>query len=110
MPDVKLPNGAIIRNVPEGTTREQIKAKAIAAGLATESDFTPAQPKPDPVDYGKTQTSAEALASEQGTFDAFAISMGINPTLTMSVISAPVWIFLVFLTNRVVKKLVRKDY
>jgi|TARA_R100001510_G_C7627116_1_gene186770 hypothetical protein len=41
---------------------------------------------------------------------AFAISMGINPTLTMSVISAPVWIFLVFLTNRVVKKLVRKDY
>ncbi len=45
-----------------------------------------------------------------GCVIAFAISMGINPTLTMSVISAPVWIFLVFLTNRVVKKLVRKDY
>ena len=45
-----------------------------------------------------------------GGFITFAISMGINPTLTMSVVSAPIWIFLVFLTNRIVKKLVRKDY
>ena len=28
-----------------------------------------------------------------GGFIAFAISMGINPTLTMSVVSAPIWIF-----------------
>lgn len=39
MPDVRLPNGTIIKGVPEGTTKEQIKAKAIAAGLATEQDF-----------------------------------------------------------------------
>ena len=37
--DVKLPNGKIIKNVPEGTTKEQVKQKAIAAGIATESDF-----------------------------------------------------------------------
>lgn len=37
--DVKLPNGKIIKNVPEGTTKEQVKQKAIAAGIAIESDF-----------------------------------------------------------------------
>ncbi len=37
--DVKLPNGTIIKNVPEGTTKEQVKQKAIAAGLAKAEDF-----------------------------------------------------------------------
>lgn len=37
--DVKLPNGKIIKNVPEGTTKEQVKQKAISAGIATEADF-----------------------------------------------------------------------
>lgn len=45
--DVRLPNGHIIRGVPEGTSKEAIKQKAIAAGLAVEADFTtPAQQKP----------------------------------------------------------------
>lgn len=39
--DVTLPNGAVIRGVPEGTPKDQIKAKAIAAGLATDADFGP---------------------------------------------------------------------
>jgi hypothetical protein len=42
--DVALPNGTVIRGVPEGTTKEEIKSKAIAGGLATEADF-PAEPK-----------------------------------------------------------------
>jgi len=37
--DVRLPNGKLIRGVPEGTTKEEIKSKAIKAGLATKSDF-----------------------------------------------------------------------
>ena len=37
--DVKLPNGTIIKGVPEGTTKEQVMQKAIAAGLATPQDF-----------------------------------------------------------------------
>lgn len=43
--DVKLPNGKVIKNVPEGTTKEQVKQKAIAAGIATESDFGMPQAK-----------------------------------------------------------------
>lgn len=41
--DVRLPNGTVIRGVPEGTTKAQIQQKAIAAGLASTEDF--AQPK-----------------------------------------------------------------
>lgn len=37
--DVKLPNGTIIKNVPEGTSKETVKQKAIAAGLAKPEDF-----------------------------------------------------------------------
>lgn len=37
--DVQLPNGVVIQGVPEGTTKEEVKRKAIAAGLATEADF-----------------------------------------------------------------------
>lgn len=37
--DVTLPNGTVIENVPDTATKEEIKRKAIAAGLAKESDF-----------------------------------------------------------------------
>jgi hypothetical protein len=37
--DVRLPNGTVIRGIPEGTSKEEIQAKAIAKGLATEADF-----------------------------------------------------------------------
>lgn len=39
MTDIRLPNGKIIRGVPDGTPKEEIARKAIAAGLATEADF-----------------------------------------------------------------------
>ena len=37
--DVELPNGRLIQGVPVGTSKEAIKQKAIAAGIATEQDF-----------------------------------------------------------------------
>lgn len=37
--DVRLPNGTVIRNVPEGTSKAQIQALAIKNGLAAEQDF-----------------------------------------------------------------------
>lgn len=44
--DVKLPNGKLIRGVPEGTTKEQIMQKAISAGIATEQDLLGSMPPP----------------------------------------------------------------
>jgi len=40
-----------------------------------------------------------------GGFIAFCLFMGINPTLVVSVVSAPIWIFLVFLTRRITNKM-----
>jgi hypothetical protein len=41
--DVRLPNGTIIKNVPEGTSKEEIRVKAINAGYAKAEDFPDAQ-------------------------------------------------------------------
>ena len=40
-----------------------------------------------------------------GGFIAFCLFLGINPTLVVSVIPAPIWIFLVFLTRRITNKM-----
>ena len=39
--NITLPNGRVIEGVPVGTSKDLIKQKAIAAGLATEADFGP---------------------------------------------------------------------
>ena len=46
--NVTLPNGRVIKNVPEGTTKQQVMDKAIASGLATAEDFgiAPQQSQP----------------------------------------------------------------
>ena len=38
-----------------------------------------------------------------GGFIAFTMFVGINPTLIISVIAAPIWIGIVFLSNRITK-------
>jgi len=38
--DVTLPNGQVIRGIPEGTPKDVIMQKAISSGLAQESDFS----------------------------------------------------------------------
>jgi hypothetical protein len=43
--DVTLPNGQIIKGVPDGTPKEDIARKAIEAGLATEEDFPEIMPE-----------------------------------------------------------------
>ena len=40
--DVTLPSGKIIKGVPDGTPKDVIMQKAIAAGMATEADFSQA--------------------------------------------------------------------
>lgn len=39
--DIKLPNGALLRNVPEGISEDEIARVAILNGLATEDDYKP---------------------------------------------------------------------
>lgn len=44
--NVTLPNGTVIQNVPDGTTKEQVMQRAISAGLATAADFQQAAQSP----------------------------------------------------------------
>lgn len=43
--NVTLPNGVTLRDIPVGTSREEIKRKAVAAGLITEAEFEPRPPQ-----------------------------------------------------------------
>ena len=43
-----------------------------------------------------------------GGFVFMMLLLGINPTLVLSVIAAPVWIYIVFTANRVTKYIVSK--
>ena len=46
--DIELPNGIVIKDVPEGTTKAQIMEKAIRNGLAKPEDFKMPQPQTQP--------------------------------------------------------------
>ena len=39
--NIELPNGAILTEVPTGTSDEEIKAYALSSGMAVEEDFAP---------------------------------------------------------------------
>lgn len=55
--DVRLPNGKVIRGVPEGTPKAEIMRKAIAAGIASESDFPQQQVDPQTQEAATTQAT-----------------------------------------------------
>ena len=57
--DVRLPNGTVIKNVPEGTSKAQIQALAIKNGLAKDTDFAPVAPS-------SADKSAEAMYTPEG--------------------------------------------
>ena len=65
--DIELPNGVVIKDVPEGTTKAQIMEKAIRNGLAKPEDFAVSQPQPQTQPY-KEPTFGEKLigAGETG--------------------------------------------
>ena len=66
--DIELPNGVIIEDIPEGTTSDEVMAKAIKAGLATPEDFAvvlgvvdrPTQPPPS-LTSNKEPTSSKKI-------------------------------------------------
>ncbi|MBL0320690.1 MAG: hypothetical protein IPP74_15555, partial [Alphaproteobacteria bacterium] len=79
--DVTLPNGYVIQGIPEGTTKEEIKRKAIAAGYASELDFQQAgeqAPSNDAPDiYGDDVAATNVVQQvDDSTFADKAIGAG----------------------------------
>ena len=82
MPDVRLPSGTIVKNVPDGMTKAELKAVLIKNGVATEEDFAVAEPvRPEPEELeGKAKAieniESQAKVDPMGAFNALA--SGIN--------------------------------
>lgn len=64
--NVTLPNGTVISGVPEGATREQVKRKAIANGLATEADFSPVVATTEAVQTPQAEVAVETVETPGG--------------------------------------------
>lgn len=80
--DVRLPSGVLLKGIPDGTSKDEIKAKAIKAGLATEADFgAPAQPAPTIEQQLKPEpapVSAPAPAPQQPASYLGAVASRVN--------------------------------
>lgn len=68
--DVTLPNGNVITDVPDNATRDQVREKAIAAGLAAPADF-----------YPKSTGGYKAEALRKGPAETAGLVSGINKML-----------------------------
>lgn len=60
--DIRLPNGVVLKGVPEGTSKDEIMRKAIASGYATEADFGI---QPTPSTQVATQTPVSQVDNQQ---------------------------------------------
>lgn len=68
--DVTLPNGNVITDVPDNATRDQVREKAIAAGLAAPADF-----------YPKTSGGYKTEALRKGPAETIGLVSGVNKML-----------------------------
>jgi len=77
--NVKLPNGTVIKNVPDNVTKEQVRQKAIESGRATAEDFGISQ-APSPT---AAQAQVETSRSEtQRNLPAFQDTKSFGDYLT----------------------------
>ena len=59
--DIELPNGVVIKDIPEGTSKEQIMQKAIKNGLATAEDFQMGSALVEDFSLGQQQQVAQPM-------------------------------------------------
>lgn len=85
--EVELPNGVVLSDIPEGTTKAQVMAKAISAGLATETDFGVSPSAP--VDQSNAETarlnrgaSPKEAPKPRSTFDELTRQLGLTARAT----------------------------
>ena len=71
--DVRLPNGVMMSNVPDGTSKDQIRATAIRNGLASAADFGESSDAAAQIPTGGEQTVAPTEMARDRTYTESAI-------------------------------------
>jgi hypothetical protein len=75
--DIELPNGAVIEDIPEGTPKSEIMARAIKAGLAKSEDF--GIPKVSAAQPSAQRTMPEELTRQAGLLGRAAVEGFTSP-------------------------------
>ena len=95
--DVRLPNGKIIRGVPEGTSKEEVMQKAIAAGIATESEFGAAPKQPEEKGFlasvGEAITGSDRMTPEMEQMQPIGAAPELNEFSTDALKASAVGLF-----------------
>jgi len=85
---VRLPNGRVIRNVPESATKEEIRQKAIQGGLARPEDFARTAPQRQERQAAPTPPSEmmarERAARQQSVSQPSQMSERVSPSGRLS--------------------------
>lgn len=80
--DVRLPNGVIVQNIPEGTTQTEVMRRAVAGGLITETEARQALAGPRSQQFEPSMAEVSAEAARRGLSNAPAFLTGLGSTLS----------------------------
>lgn len=80
--DIELPNGTVIQGIPEGTSKQDIMAKAIKAGLATSADFGVSE---EPMRGRPTMVNDPRLLTNQQPTTTQAVYNAVRPYVAPTV-------------------------
>lgn len=80
--DVRLPNGVVIENVPEGTTQTEVMRRAIAGGLITPAEAMQALAGPRRQQIAPSTSEIVAESARRGASNAPAFLTGMGSLLS----------------------------
>jgi hypothetical protein len=80
--DVRLPNGVVVENIPEGTTQVEVMRRAVAGGLITQAEAQQALAGPRRQQLAPTTGELTAEAARTGLTNTPSLLTGLGSTLS----------------------------
>lgn len=80
--DVRLPNGVVVENIPEGTTQTEVMRRAVAGGLITQEEAMSALAGPRRQQFEPSTGEVAAESARRGLSNAPAFLAGLGGTLS----------------------------
>lgn len=80
--DVRLPNGVVVENIPEGTTQAEVMRRAVAGGLITQAEATQALAGPRRQQVAPSMGEVAAEAARRGVTNTPSLFAGLGSMLS----------------------------